>query len=82
MDICIGNIYIDKDRTLMRFTMAEVSVRHWCATRGFGKSRFYEVVNNTTLKRRDCLQAIKIIQALKKEGLLVLAEKDDTLHAA
>ena len=67
MDICI-----DKDATLEKFTDAEITVLGWCTARGFKRDRFYHVINNTTLKRRDCIKAKKILKALKKEGLLVL----------
>ena len=71
------NVHIDKNSTLGRFTAAGVSVQGWCKTRGFGRTHFYAVLNGTTMKRRDCVKALKIVDSLKKEGLLVLIDKPE-----
>ena len=73
------DIHIDKDKTLDKFTNAEIAIRGWCEARGFKRDRFYLVINNKTLKRRDAFKAKRILAALKKEGLLVLAADQNTL---
>ena len=68
---------LDKDETLMRFTDREITVMAWCESHGFGRSSFYEFLDGTIrFQRRTCITALKIYAALKKEGLLVLAESD------
>jgi len=76
MDTNFADIKIDRDKALMRFTMAEIRVRDWCKARGFGKSRFYDVLAGNTLKYRTCLKAMRVVEALKREGLLVLAKSE------
>ena len=67
------DIHIDTEATLERFSAAEIRVKEWCAARGFKRERFYLLVKNQTLKNRNAFIARRVLTALKKEGLLVLA---------
>ena len=65
---------IDKHATLDRFTTAGIRISGWCRSRGIDRGRFYNVINNKAFLRRDCYEGQKVLDTLKQEGLLVLAE--------
>lgn len=63
--------YIDTAKTLQKFSDNEITVVGWCAVRGFQRPRFYEVVNNKVKWTRTAIKSKKIVEALKRDGLLV-----------
>lgn len=73
------DIYIDTEKTLQKFSDAEITIVGWCAARGFKRDRFYAVVNNRTLKYRTAIKARKIVEALKRDGLVVLVKGENSL---
>ena len=65
---------INAEATLMNFTIKEITVVGWCKMHRFDRGLFYKVVNNTIVWRRTAVNARKILEALRSEGLLVADE--------
>lgn len=67
---------IDGNAVLDKMHGTGISVSHWCNARGFSRSRLYNVIANSTLRRRDAHQAQKVLRCLKEEGFLVELPED------
>lgn len=70
------NIKIDTEKTLLRFTASAICVSDWCKARGFKRDRFYSVVGNRSLKNSNAVKALRLMETLKREGLLVLQDEE------
>ena len=64
-------ICINTKATLMRFTEKEITVVGWCRMHKFDRGLFYRVINNATLKTRTAIKGRKILEALRRDNLLV-----------